>query len=616
MFLLGVLLYFAADTYEPHLMDAAAPGKELAADEYHEETDPAWESEELPDCPEEPVIVREASGMEDPGIEEAFTPLATELNLAYCFPEGADREDVTKSYAWMAFEELAKLEQIWMGNIYSIINSPPAQIAGRLGRSADTVMGKYDPKDELQDPEDPDTWQIRSFKNIRVNIEDGDGQPISMYSNIIDLMSLTNVYTYARAPQNYEMFLSYAKDLWSRSHAYSVSLSEVYYCEGCIEDESEDKEEDSPSGAAESQDAATSAASGTGVSQDEIDAQSDGDALNEVDALPTESSSEISTESAAPTSPVIMAGTAGSAVETAAPGEEVGEELETETQEDSSVPETAETAAVEIGKSPSTAETEGNLVNYEAEEKQSGATRCPGHVDLEVNLRICGLTERNSLFALSQAKNEREEAKNSAWDGWTEEKRADVQQLAGLDWYEKYKIASSLVAMYNPLTPLQIEEYIDALPENLSQERENIIRFALSSVGKVPYYWGGKPSSPDYEGNNFGSIVSPDEKGRILRGLDCSGWISWVYWSATGKKLAYESTSGLIDLGRAVSESELRPGDILVKTGEDAHVIMFLGWTEDGRVSCIHESSVDGIGNVTIAVRDPDWPYCRNLLDD
>lgn len=169
--------------------------------------------------------------------------------------------------------------------------------------------------------------------------------------------------------------------------------------------------------------------------------------------------------------------------------------------------------------------------------------------------------------------------------------------------------------MTNPLTPSEIDSYMADLPSDLSVTRRELIRYALSSVGKIPYHWGGKASRPDYNGNNFGTLVPADTEGRILKGLDCSGWINWVYWSVTGSRLPYESTSGLALCGTKIGRNELQPGDIVIRTGEDAHVIMFLGWTEDGRIRCIHESSA-GVNNVTVSVRDANWPYYIRILNE
>lgn len=85
------------------------------------------------------------------------------------------------------------------------------------------------------------------------------------------------------------------------------------------------------------------------------------------------------------------------------------------------------------------------------------------------------------------------------------------------------------------LNSREIEQYMGLVPEDASQQRKDFVRYALTSVGKIPYYWGGKPSAPGYTGNSFGSLTVPDEDGRILKGLDCSGWINWVYWSVTGR---------------------------------------------------------------------------------
>ena len=90
--------------------------------------------------------------------------------------------------------------------------------------------------------------------------------------------------------------------------------------------------------------------------------------------------------------------------------------------------------------------------------------------------------------------------------------------------------------------------------------------------------------------------------------------INWVYWSVTGNRLPYESTAGLAACGTPISRSELQPGDIVLHTGTDAHVIMFLRWTADGKIQCIHESS-GPVNNVCVSVRDANWPYYRRLIE-
>ena len=181
------------------------------------------------------------------------------------------------------------------------------------------------------------------------------------------------------------------------------------------------------------------------------------------------------------------------------------------------------------------------------------------------------------------------------------------------NWTDSYGLNIVVQGTKAPLSNAEVESYMNLLPSGTTEIRKNIIRYALQSVGKVPYYWGGKASSMNYSGNNFGSVTVPDHRGRILRGLDCSGWINWVYWSVTGEHLPYEGTEGLKAIGRQVNRSDLKPGDIIVITGSTPHVIMFLSWTADGQIQCIHETG--SANNVTVGAMTANWPYYRNLLD-
>lgn len=109
-------------------------------------------------------------------------------------------------------------------------------------------------------------------------------------------------------------------------------------------------------------------------------------------------------------------------------------------------------------------------------------------------------------------------------------------------------------------------------------------------------------------------MVSPDVDGRFLKGLDCSGWINWVYWSVTGKGLGAESTSTLLSSGKAISKDQLQPGDICIRTGSMAHVVIFLGWGEDGKTLCIQETS-GNINNVEVGINNSEWQSFRRIID-
>ncbi len=244
----------------------------------------------------------------------------------------------------------------------------------------------------------------------------------------------------------------------------------------------------------------------------------------------------------------------------------------------------------------------------------SGAeSYCPGHIDLYITITIKGIDDRNGLFKADKIGNDKANF-NDRWQGWTADKIAEARALNHQDWFETYGLSISSINLTSQLTEEEIQEYLNTLPEDVSDARKAVVDFALHSVGKVPYYWGGKPNGPGYEGNNFYSLVGADYHGRILRGLDCSGWVNWVYWSATGSSLAGESTGSLIGCGRRISRSALRPGDIIIRTGADSHVVMFLGWVGNGNFIGIHETG--GVkNNVVVGEMTASWPYYRSLLD-
>lgn len=266
------------------------------------------------------------------------------------------------------------------------------------------------------------------------------------------------------------------------------------------------------------------------------------------------------------------------------------------------------------------------------EEKQSANTEtdvksknyCPGHVDLYVKVTIYGFEDAKGLrtVALSADDQDENEATKSldaalarnGWNGWTEEQMGYVQKLISQDWFKTYGLSISTINPKQPLTEEEISKYLSSLPEDISDERKAVIKFALSSVGKIPYYWGGKASAASYEKNGFGRVIEADYKGRVLRGLDCSGWVQWVYWSAIGNRLnGANSTATLIGEGQKIKRSELQPGDIVVRVGADSHVVMFLQWAGNGNMIVIHENS--GANNVSVSEVTANYPYYRKLID-
>ncbi len=651
MLILGTLTYLGSTFYEIHIPETGAAIQNTGGIASLEEDLPSGDNKDKKDKKEDRGDKEEPVGAAVEG--GPFKPDPEELNLAYFFPEDSkDTTDMAQSYAGRIFETMAELDGTWMNSIYAHAGDSPSRLAAQMGHSSQALRGRcYDPGDESQDPSDPKTWRINSFKDIRIMVTDGDGRPISVYSNAIDIMSMANVYAYYHGPEDYGLFLEYVKDLWDSSHSYSVSLSDVYDCPGCLGEntavqaarEGISAAQEGPGTAGQTSEAGTTvietdgAEKGTDHTEGANAAGTDAARMAEADAAGADAA-RMAEADAAGTDAARMAEADAAGIDAArmAEADAAGTDAAYMAEADATGADAARMAEADATGADAARMAEADAAGTDAAyieakttaavatradalatNSDAGKTRdlCPGHVDLVIQMKIYGIDERNGLFSRDRIGNSMENIGVNGWEGWTEENIQHARNLSKSDWYKKYGFMTSSLAVMNPLSSSEINAYMEAMPKSLSPQRQKIVRFALASVGKVPYYWGGKASYAGYGQNQFGSLVAADSKGRVLKGLDCSGWVSWVYWSATGQRLPYESTSGLASLGKGITKDQLQPGDIILRTGEDAHVIMFLGWTEDGRIRCIHESSY-GINNVTVATRDLDWPYYRSLVDD
>ena len=530
------------------------------------------------------------------------------LNLAELYPEDGEQGGPgAVSYAEQIYEELSSRESQWNSEIYDLYNQTPSSVAAKLGVPADQLLGTYNPSAQGQNPVDPATWIVPEFSGIQVTYLNGDGTASEWRSNIKDILAMTNVYQYYEPDSGLGELEAYALELWSGSHGYTCQISPVYYCDGCLTDgggEAEAAQTAETNSAGEtagtnsvSETAETNSAGGTNGAA----ATTGGN--GEAAADPSDEAQQPS-EGSYPEASAANRESGGDAAGTAESGEE---------SQSPDVPAQERVIVEGVNGGPGVTSLPEDTTTAAAETAVS-ASACPGHVDLQIQLQVAGLTEEKGLFARDAAGNNPANLREGGWPGWNAETRGYVNTLVGEDWYERYGIAVEGVVVRNPLTSLEIDLYMKMVPDGVSAERRNVVRYALASVGRIPYYWGGKPGNPGYMGNRFGVVVSPDADGRFLKGLDCSGWINWVYWSATGKRLGGESTSTLVSCGTAVGKDELLPGDICIRPGENAHVVMFLGWNAEGQMICLQETS-GNINNVEVGICTPEWAHYRRLID-
>ncbi|MEM5780377.1 MAG: NlpC/P60 family protein [Lawsonibacter sp.] len=164
---------------------------------------------------------------------------------------------------------------------------------------------------------------------------------------------------------------------------------------------------------------------------------------------------------------------------------------------------------------------------------------------------------------------------------------------------------SYLVAPADSLTGGEAlsEDEIAALVSGITDpDRKAVVETALSLVGKVPYFWGGK-SGPGWneEWNTLKRVTASGSSTSGTYqpyGLDCTGFVHWVYWTALGTDSLIPAAYNSLWYGTdPIDEAELLPGDIVYKDPPTAavnHVGIYLGKGSDGKNIYIHCSFSGG----------------------
>ena len=487
------------------------------------------------------------------------------LNLAYLYEDGADSTDPADSYAGRLYDLLALKDASWISGLYDLYNYTPQQLAALLGLPETAVTST--------------SGIIPEFRNISVHFVNSEQQETGSTSNAREIISIINTLHYFGILKDMKTMEDCADKLWNASHKYSVRIGGIYYCDGSCLDETADGRKDADESGAEAAGAQTAG-------------------VETADAVIAGSEAAGTETAGAETVGTAAAGT--EAVESgAAVGEPVGSMAASAAAE-------AETAAVASFSDAS------SIVSGASDTGPADSSRtCPGHVDCTVLAVVKGTAEADSLF---QAADTLEAVKSSGWTGWNADTRNMAGALLAQDWSQEYGLYTVDYPVKGLLNSQEIELYMSLVPEDASRQRKDFVRYALTSVGKIPYYWGGKPSAPGYTGNGFGSLTVPDEDGRLLKGLDCSGWINWVYWSVTGKGLGAQSTGTLLGCGSPVARDELLPGDICIRFNPMAHVVIFLGWTAEGNMLCIQETTGNS-NNVEVGTVTSNWESYRRILE-
>lgn len=151
----------------------------------------------------------------------------------------------------------------------------------------------------------------------------------------------------------------------------------------------------------------------------------------------------------------------------------------------------------------------------------------------------------------------------------------------------------------------EAKEILKALPEDLSPERREVVKIACSLIGKVNYFWGGKSLTIGWD-SHWGILQKVWADGSSTTGtwrpfgLDCSGFVDWVFYNATDGAYYPGQGGGAANQHSncvATTWEEAKPGDLVFYPG-DEHVGIVAGFDEKGDILIIHCAA--GYNNVVI----------------
>ena len=150
---------------------------------------------------------------------------------------------------------------------------------------------------------------------------------------------------------------------------------------------------------------------------------------------------------------------------------------------------------------------------------------------------------------------------------------------------------------------------IRGLPEDLSPEREAVVRTACSLVGKVNYFWGGKSLTIGWDAR-WGELRQVTAAGNSTTGtyrpygLDCSGFVDWVFYNQSGGSYVIGHGGGATMQHSYCTDirwEDAQPGD-LVFYPDNSHVGIVGGRDVNGELLIIHCAS--GYNNVVITGKE------------
>ena len=171
---------------------------------------------------------------------------------------------------------------------------------------------------------------------------------------------------------------------------------------------------------------------------------------------------------------------------------------------------------------------------------------------------------------------------------------------------EQRAMLNSLVGSL-AVTAADAAQVLRDLPAELPEDRKVVIQTAMQLVGKVGYFWGGKSSVIGWD-SRWGTPTKVTADGSASTGtiraygLDCSGYVDWVFNNALGYVIGHGGgAASQHTYCTDIAWSEAQIGDLAFYPG-DEHIGIVAGWDESGNILIVHCAS--GYNNVVITGRE------------
>ena len=166
------------------------------------------------------------------------------------------------------------------------------------------------------------------------------------------------------------------------------------------------------------------------------------------------------------------------------------------------------------------------------------------------------------------------------------------------------EMLNSLIGDLN-ISQEEAMELMNGLPSDVSETRKAVVRQALTLVGKVNYFWGGKSLVIGWD-ERWGQPTevwaagSPSTGTIRPYGLDCSGFVDWVFYNVSGGSYVLGHGGGVATQHvycQDIPWDQAQPGDLIFYP-DDSHAGIVGGWDDAGNMMVIHCAS--GMNNVVI----------------